>query len=112
MNDRELLRMAAKASGEITPIWYDNENYFNGVLQRRNPLTDDGDAIRLAVKLGMEVKIDWAKLHVSVWNGYNLWVYEDLSTNSIDTDIEPFSATRRAIVRAAAEIGKEYELDV
>lgn len=101
MTDREMLEFAAKAAGE----WPSPEP-FEHVLDRWNPLTDDGDALRLAVKRGMEVNIDWAKLCVRVWDGTGEYYYEQLSTDSINCDIEPYAATRRAIVRAAAEIGR------
>ena len=102
MNDRELLEKAAKAAGEITASWYGNQNYLDGVLGRWNPLTDDGDALRLAVKL-----------NICVFNNtYASWAAtgslqevrgEELHNGGAD----PYAATRRAIVKAAAEIGKE-----
>lgn len=98
MTDRELLELAAKASGELTPSWYGNAAYFDGVLQRWNPLTDDGDAFRLAAKLFMEVRF----LNGAAWaepaNGCNGPFHE--------FEGESHAAARRAIVRAAAEIGK------
>jgi hypothetical protein len=57
MNDRELLRLAGKACGELGPSWFDNDAYFDGVLTRWNPLTDDGDALRLAHALGMQLNL-------------------------------------------------------
>lgn len=56
--DRELLRLAGKACGELGPDWFDNDAYFDGVLTRWNPLTDDGDALRLAHALGMQLNLD------------------------------------------------------
>lgn len=52
MTDRELLELAAKAAGEITPSWYGNANYFDGVLQRWNPLTDDGGCAKVGGEVG------------------------------------------------------------
>ena len=118
--DRELLELAAKAAGiagwqskygywnmkdidgedvvccagwpnfdpltgeKLWPMFADAVDELNW-----NPLTDDGDALRLAVKLnidagnpGMRLSIDWRK------------------------GDDPYAATRRAIVRAAAEIGE------
>ena len=89
MNDKDLLELAAKAAGELTPSWYGNDAYFDGVLSRWNPLDDDGDALQLAVK------IKWVPSRVEVVG---------LSMNE-----DPYAATRRAIVRAAAEIGKGME---
>lgn len=73
MTDRELLETVATLIGE----WPSPEP-FEHVLRRWNPLTDDGDALRLAVKLNLDIR------------------YKD-----------SYAATRRAIVRAAAAIGKE-----
>lgn len=90
MNDKELLTLAAKAAGKkLTEFW----NW--------NPLVDDWDAFRLAVKLNMtllrlsnsvEVSDFEAKIHVKEY-----------------LNDDPYAATRRAIVRAAAEIGKEMK---
>lgn len=101
MNNRELLKLAAKASGELPPSWYGNDAYFDGVLSRWNPLADDGDALRLAVKLGLAV-YHWAD-EICVFNG----------NGTINVDIartgDVYAATRRAIVIAAAEIGRSME---
>jgi hypothetical protein len=90
---RELLEAAAKAEGHAYP-W---------VLPARggerpwNPLTDDGDALRLAVKLKMTVDItDEASGAGAIGLKWCSEPYKD----------DPYAATRRAIVRAAAEIGK------
>jgi hypothetical protein len=60
-----------------------------------NPLTDDGDALRLAVKL--RLCIEHKEKHVVVWDGC-------LGTGFIPCDDDPRAATRRAITRAAAEM--------
>ena len=98
MTDRELLGLAAKAAGYEVLDWY-GERYTTTDGDRLfpwNPLADDGDALRLAVKL----KID--TLHRrEVWAtiaGKGLQLSEAF-------DEDPNAATRRAIVRAAAEIG-------
>lgn len=100
--DRELLELAAKASGELTASWYGNDAYFDGVLSRWNPLNDDGDALRLAVKLRLTVS----------WDRFD---YEDYATatpphthQGYDCMVsqDPYAATRRAITRAAAAIGE------
>jgi hypothetical protein len=108
--DRELLGLAAKASGELTEAWLGNEAYFDGVLGRWNPLADDGDALRLAVKLHLAVRsIDgraiaapYASVKGSVFD------YIESFVEFIDRDHngDANAATRRAIVRAAAEIGR------
>ena len=98
-NDRKLLELAAKAAGEITPSWYGNQNYLDGVLGRWNPLTDDGDALRLAVKL---------ELSVSTWgNAVSVWQRIGDTSTYETTGKDRMASTRRVIVRAAAEIGKQ-----
>ena len=104
MSDRELLEYAAKAAGYLnwTPTTF-------GLLietgSRRgdagfywNPFTDDDDALRLAVKLGIEVS---ARHNQSRADSIGLPVVYEPHCE------DPYAATRRAIVRAAAEIGKE-----
>ncbi|SDG86323.1 hypothetical protein SAMN05216588_101226 [Pseudomonas flavescens] len=95
---REMLELAARAAGyeividEFTfdyDIWLGDECW--------DPLTCDGDALRLAVKL--EINILPTMEQASCRNPeYTGWINEDASR-------DPFAATRRAIVRAAAEIG-------
>ena len=63
MNDRELLTLAAKAAGIEIDHWRADKmpvvaELFRGHLANYedwNPLTDDGDALRLAVKLRLSV---------------------------------------------------------
>jgi hypothetical protein len=108
MSDKELLEMSAKAVGMWTTDFSLNDDYkpdFNMEKGFRlawgkgwwNPLTDDGDALRLAVKLDMTVIVT-AKSSISVCVGIKGFLDEE-----INGDI--YAATRRAIVRAAAEIG-------
>lgn len=110
-NDRELLELAAEAAGK--PITYSGGVWFFGSQAGWNPLTDDGDALRLAVKLGIFVKIfpavDDEDHHypsfVEAWQidaEDPLWVEYEVGN-------DPYTATRRAIVRTAAEIGKEMK---
>ena len=104
MTDRELLEAAAKAAG--MPHTY-NE-FWSGFYIRNpdgswvpnhhwNPLTDDGDALRLMVSLRMNVHLDSNMVDVDP-DGIS-WFSEAYGT-------DPHAATRRAIVRAAAEIGR------
>ena len=88
MTDLELLELAAKAAGELTTDWYGNAAYFDGVLKRWNPLADDGDAFRLAVKCLPFHTLSYTREDYELCNEDGL------------------AATRRAIVRAAAELGK------
>lgn len=107
MNDRELLELAAKAAGEVAGDWIGNPDYFNGVLKRWNPLTDDGDALRLAVKLGLDVEMHGG-------NSTHPYVCAFDCERNIAEEVQPedgdsYAATRRAIVRAAAEIGRNMK---
>ncbi len=110
MNDRELLELAAKAAGygDIRCFSY---GCMDGALIRDNngelsiswnPLTDDGDALRLAVKLRLSMR-DGFNGTIETGNeksGRPIWE---------EYEPDPYAATRRAIVRAAAEIGKSMK---
>ena len=104
MSDRELLELAAKAAGiDLT----ETEDGFEADFDDSriwNPLTDDGDALRLLVSL-------YSKGVVLNAGGGGVCV--DIGKHSADEwcplegSYDPYAATRRAIVRAAAEIGKQ-----
>ena len=100
MTDRELLELAAKAAG-IEVFWHAGWNL--PVLKRNNqawnPLTDDGDALRLAVNLKLSVWFEEREHHE--WT-HIIWVSPVFEPYTGDVN----AATRRAIVRAAAEIGR------
>lgn len=97
-SDRELLELAAKAFCDA-PVGF-------------SPLTDDADAFRLAVQLELEVSFigddtDGRDSECSV--GYPESAERPCRIKYV---FEPhngdiFAATRRAIVRAAAEMAKE-----
>jgi hypothetical protein len=127
MTDKELLELAAKAVGYEFVTYHQPVQGMNANLDttwseawvevkkpdaplgncRWNPINDDGDALRLAVHL---------KLKVSPGNGY----YENMVSSYVNSSLlgtypsgctekygeDPCTATRRVIVRAAAEIGK------
>ena len=107
MTDKELLELAAKAAG----IEY-NPNYGKGFWvgefysgKEWNPLTDDGDALRLAVKVGVLISPNEdGKTIVALPTDDILVSNQIIERHGND----PHAATRRAIVRAsaAAEIGK------
>lgn len=114
MTDRELLELAAKAAGFLNWTWR-GESLFVETGHSRgdtgfhwNPLTDDGDALRLAVKLKIhhhqysnqvQIRGCWCR------DGYIEAVMKDIEERE-PINGDPCAATRRAIVRAAAEIGK------
>jgi hypothetical protein len=95
MTDRELLEFAAKAAGE----WPSPEP-FEHVLDRWNPLANDGDALRLAVRCDIAFMLETERTSATTNTGQRF-------TEWLGTD--PYAATRRAIVRAAAEIGRSME---
>ena len=105
-NDRELLELAAKAAGyEDIGEGYFREKQGGGhyLCFPWNPLTDDGDALRLAVKLELDIFnscISVRAIHRDKDMGATI------KCRGNTTQMEPYAATRRAIVRAAAEIGK------
>ena len=66
-----------------------------------NPLTNDGDALRLAVKLRLDTNCGEFSTACS-WFPHTTEHDVVMTHNGAD----PYAATRRAIVRAAAEIGK------
>jgi hypothetical protein len=116
VSDRELLELAAKAAG-ILPLPDGKELDAapdgglmicgGGEVKYWNPLTDDGDALRLAVKCEMSLDLFDDLIRV----GYTL-PDESLRPADRTADVvespkaDPCAATRRAIVRAAAEIGR------
>lgn len=102
MNDRELLEMAAKAAG--MDVWFDDNGagWISGDKYRWNPMENDGDALRLAMKLGMHIR--FFRKHVDV--DPEPFVLSDSVISESFTGGRKEEAARRAIVRAAAEIGK------
>ena len=109
MTDRELLELAAKAAGNIEYFWTENGNL---VLsdpdgKRWNPLTDDGDALRLAVALNMGISIPV----FTVFNKHRADVisFRNALANAIEEGNDPYATTRRAIVRVAAAIGEQMK---
>jgi len=106
MNDKELLELAARAFGidVIGPMGNSGLVLFSG--RRWNPLSDDGDALRLAVKLNIDISFDEEAGLVSVLSP-GASSFKSIIVEDINNDW--YEATRRAIVRAAAEIGKAMQ---
>jgi hypothetical protein len=127
MTDRELLERAAKAAGVFLTretmaaawpeyVWSaNNEPVFDGERLRGavfwygedgeiggteellwNPLANDGAALRLAVALQLDIEHEDG-LCPGVWVNDEGELYE----------VDPYAATRRAIVRAAAATLKD-----
>ena len=119
MTDAKLLELAARAAiragmpiiqdRDGPQILYRTEANGNECYRIWNPIKDDGDAFRLAVKL---------RLYISHQNIGRVFV--DITDNegryyptaarwkgaSEEYGADPNAATRRAIVEAAAEIGR------
>jgi hypothetical protein len=109
LSDRELIELAAKAAGlhdlgewrEAEGCWYYPFRSPLTNMHLWNPLTDDGDALRLAVKLNLDVRNDSEACFVGR--------YMDEPTICEVVKSDSCAATRRAIVRAAAAIGQAQE---
>jgi hypothetical protein len=113
MTDRELLKWAAKAIGiDLVFDPYGVARNCSGMHEAMNvycasawnPLDHNDDALRMAVKLNLQITIEDKRFGVVAiaWgDDFNVWV-EELSSNHESA----LAGTRRAIVRAAAEIGK------
>ena len=115
MNDRELLEAAAKAAG-IKVTWDgDNPPYPRATTDGRwnpawDPLTSDGDALRLAAKLKIDVHYEYnGPIMGNIVEAFSpprddgSWLCMNESTDVAD----PAAATRRAIVRAAAAMAAD-----
>ena len=110
MEDNELLELAAKAAEyEFKLGGFDlhgkqvymakphDEHFFRAPW---NPLTDDGDALRLAARLRFDVRIGSMDTEVSPYAS-NGWSHKGtVESHNGDT----CAATRRAIVLAAASL--------
>ena len=104
MNTKELLENAAKAVGIEAGHGIHERGHDSMWIgsYEWNPLTDDGDALRLAVKLRLEIS------HFS--GGEHVCSYpHDYSQEGAEVPYgaDPYAATRLAIVKAAAEIGSK-----
>jgi hypothetical protein len=104
MTDLDLIEFAAKAAGiNLSTVW----------PRGWDPLTDDGDALRLAVKLRLHISYEDDGLISCGCDGPIVSVLHSWADDGLSCDCEtqalgdhPGAATRRAIVRAAAEIGR------
>ncbi|WP_208281688.1 hypothetical protein [Massilia oculi] len=102
----ELMVAAANAAGiqlalpdHATICWSEEDDSWIAW----NPLHDDGDAFRLAVKLGIGI---WQ--HMSI-REVEVEYYDDGRSLTEQFGSDPFYANRRAIVRLAAEMGRAAE---
>ena len=108
MDDRTILELAAKAIGKYALS--DGYIYAGFGSREWTPLTDDGDALRLAVKLGLSI----TPYPIYNLERHSVIVKQRRASDTLrepnPTEVaevyngDPLSATRRAITRAAAEI--------
>lgn len=121
MSDREMLELAAKAAGMHIDDWncdmavmyfWDGDprnperNYYHW-----SPITDDGDALRLAVKVGLVVDFRCPR-EIDNIIGTGVWIpghEEGPPEFWIAHWDDAGNASRQAIVRAAAEIGRRMQ---
>lgn len=102
MTDNNLLLLAAKACGlQVIFVTEDGRGLRVADMEDEwNPLTDDGDALRLAVRLGIALDR----------SGNRCWTFAGgMAIDGVCEEFykdDPYLATRRAIVRSAAEIGR------
>jgi len=130
MTDRALLELAAKAAGLTINAKQQAERdkivdasaaslWLTDGTTAWNPIKHDSDALHLAVKLRLSIESD-ASVEVGYYPGIGgeydigveVWlVHADGTSTTVFElyDKDPHAATRRAIVRAAAEIGKELK---
>ena len=104
MNDKEPLAYAAKAAG-IELRWHPDGTAYSDSRCKDywgvwNPIADDGDALRLAVNLDIVPR---------VINGVAFAWRDGVCDIQEPHNGDPYAATRRAIVRAAAEIGRNMK---
>ena len=118
MSDLEMMELAAKGAGIAVHrgrAWQ-SDKLFREIPRPSsplvanvewNPLTDDGDALRLAVRLNLDIEF------LAEPDGVEVWVCATWSDEPVSQTEEGgkdlLAATRRAIVRAAAAIGETME---
>ena len=116
MDDRRMLELAAKAAGhELTwKTGHCKGGEFRGAFIKEkddawNPLTSDGDAFRLAVRL--LINIEHMKTMAGEPFGVNCWPAGRGDCGATEEDgLEDYAAaTRLAITRAAAAIQQAKE---
>ena len=116
MTDREMLELAAKAGGYARHEYVENSardgrvvtGHYDSLLEVCiNPLTDDGDALRLAVELRFDLNFQRTGREriVQVYSSrIGKWVSETYRDND-----DSCAVMRKVIVLAAASIGKTGE---
>jgi hypothetical protein len=117
VSDRELLGTRSEGGGDCLQarqFILDARRLLRVLVLRRpmqlrcalEPTTDDGDALRLAVKLGLHISQQLSYVAVMQPHGgagSHLLQWIEKYNN------DPYAATRRVITRAAAEIGRNMK---
>jgi hypothetical protein len=132
MTDRKLLELAAKAAGiDLSAAFWDGgrDGFYwvtearsdwvtearSGRIKYWNPLHDNGDALALAVRLNIDLSFYPDKEAVVYAQtkhllGYGADGYASYQAYAHHSELykssDPEAATRRAVVRAAAEVGR------
>ena len=119
--DLELLTLAAKAIGLVGDA---QDNFYLHLGDKGPvcafvsddeeiwcPLHDDGDAFRLKVKLRLDIHFEMSGIGMDspIVEVIDMSEYEEnegVFCSMEDCTADPYAATRRAIVRAAAHIGE------
>ena len=115
--DRALLLLAARAGRIEIELCTCSDSKWPyrlagrpGVRNHWNPLINDGDALRLAVVMGRADRLGLAIHIVEPFDDdtgpYTCVDAERFGEHTMYHHTDPFAATRRAIVEAAAEIGR------
>jgi len=119
MTDREMLELAAKAGGYARHEYVENSamdgrvvtGHYDSLLEVCiNPLTDDGDALRL--KVNLHLIVGSYSTYSSVGGTYTTGNYtlpDEITVWHHETAGDACAAERLAITRAAAEIGRQME---
>jgi hypothetical protein len=87
-----------------TPTFFPGEKEVRDWPHDWNPLEDDGDALRLAVKLGIAIQLHPSWVYARAMPPNDPYDWREITEGWGNTK-DPLAATRRAIVRAAASIG-------
>lgn len=122
MTDRELLELAARAAGYGIPSSDEHDEigrqyeYHLGLWVKHpwgwgwfRPHIDDGQSLRLMVQLGLEICSDHDAIRgefCEVFYRTRKYARQKSCIEYHKDHQDQFAATRRAIVRAAAEIGR------
>ena len=112
-----MLKFAAKAAGIDLQETEDGFEADFDDSRVWNPITDDGDALRLAVKLRIDLLLwiytDSVLAQTSIGAGRGIPLQGEyvrpVNDHKEPKGNDPYAATRRAIVRAAAEIGRNMK---